>query len=172
MAKVIWLTGISGAGKSTLGGKALEYLRSRGKDAELLDGDAVREFFESDLGYSSAERRFNVRRIAFAAHKLTEHGIHTVVANIAPYYDVRDFVRRKLGSRYLQVYLKTDVALVRARDIKGLYTRADAGDETNVIGVDDDYDVPRAPDLTIDTGAQSEADSWDKLLAFLQGRGL
>lgn len=172
MSKVIWLTGISGAGKSTLGGKALEYLRSRGKEAELLDGDLVRDFFEHDLGYSPAERRLNVRRIAFTAHKLTEHGIHTVVANIAPYYDVRDFIRKKLGSRYLQVYLKTDVGTARARDIKGLYTKADAGDEANVIGLNDDYDVPRTPDLMIDTSVQSEEDSWERLVAFLQSKGL
>ena len=117
---VFWFTGISGAGKSTLALKLYEHLRQGGLPCELLDGDEIRDFFEGDLGHSRAERIQNVRRVAFGACLLARNGLHVVVANIAPYYEVRDFIRRKM-TRYFQVYVKASPETVMERDVKGHY---------------------------------------------------
>ncbi len=151
MAKIIWLTGISGAGKTTLGELLLADLKQANLQAVLLDGDVVRDFFEHDLGYERKDRIQNVKRIAFAAHLLSQNGITVIVANIAPFVEVRDFVRRKLGASYIQIYLRSSLETVSRRDVKGHYQKNKAGQLSHVIGVDDAYEVPRNPDLVVDT---------------------
>ena len=170
MARVIWLTGISGAGKSTLGERLrIEYL-NKNLPVVFLDGDVVREFFENDLGYSRAERIQNVKRIAFAANLLAENGINVIVANIAPYYEVRDFIRRKLGAKYVQVFINSSIDTVSTRDVKGYYKKSSAGQMSNLIGVDDVYETPRNPDLMIDTNNSSIEESLKKILEYLAGK--
>lgn len=170
LSPVIWLTGVSGSGKSTLALLLCDALRPN-RSVALLDGDSVRDFFEGDLGYTRAERIANVRRITFAAKLLAEHGTTVVVANIAPYYEVRDFIRRKIP-HYIQVFLDASVEMVKARDVKRLYAHRQAEQVTDVIGIDEVYDRPRNPDLTINTDTTSEADSLRLIWDLLQGRGL
>lgn len=164
---VIWLTGISGSGKSTLGLRLTEHFRSCGLPVEFLDGDIVRDFFENDLGYSRHERLLNIRRITFAAKLLSDHGINVVVANIAPYYEARDFIRRKL-SNYIQIYCAATVGKVAQRDVKGLYNHNDKAGP--LIGVDDVYDIPRSPDLILHTDTETVDESFMKLQRFLEGK--
>lgn len=166
-AHVIWFTGISGAGKTTLAQGVRE--RLAGCRVLLLDGDEVRDFFEGDLGYSRAERIINVRRIAFAAKLLADCGITVLVANIAPYYEVRDFIRRKIP-QYIQIYVRASLETVRRRDVKGHYANFDSGGMDSLVGLDDAYDPPRAPHLTIDTDEQSIPASLDAILAYLTPR--
>lgn len=168
---VVWFTGISGAGKTTLAEKLREFLIAQDRRCELIDGDVVRDFFEKDLGYSRAERIINVRRIAFAAEMLRRHGVLTLVANIAPYFEVRDFIRRNIPN-YLQVYVSVDLGTVQSRDVKGHYKAFDSGTQKNLIGVDDAYEVPRRPDLVLATGTESVDESFAKLLTFLRMRGV
>lgn len=170
-AKVIWLTGLSGAGKSTVGEKLFREFRAQGRPCEFLDGDQVRGFFEGDLGYSRKERILNVRRIAFAAFVLAKNGINVVVANVAPYYEVRDFVRRKLGDYYVQIYMKASVDEVMQRDPQGHYAKFRRGEMKNLIGIDDPYDEPRNPDLTVDTGCESIQQSFERIANLLTQRG-
>jgi len=168
---VIWFTGISGSGKTTLSAMLHQQMRRRELPVRLLDGDQVRKFFENDLGYTRQERIFNISRIAFAARELSDCGIAVVVANIAPYYEVRDFLRRKLPN-YIQVYLKSSLQMVRDRDVQGHYLKNSRGEMTNLIGVDDVYDVPRNPDLILETGTETAEESFAKLALFLTRKGI
>jgi adenylylsulfate kinase len=170
-APVIWLTGISGSGKTTVARGIAAELERKGVPFEYLDGDTVRDFFEGDLGYSRKERTQNVRRIAFAAEMLSRHGITVLVANIAPYYEVRDFIRRKIHA-YTQIFLDTSLERVMERDVKGHYKKFKEGAMDSLIGVDDSYDRPRNPDLTLRTDTESAAESVQKLKDFLVKRGV
>ena len=167
--QVIWLTGISGAGKTTLALALVADLKAKGVSVELLDGDIVRDFFENDLGYTRKERILNVKRIAFAAKLLADHGVCAVVANIAPFFEVRDFIRKKLP-HYTQVYVKVSVDGARKRDVKGHYKKSSDGKLTDLIGVDDGYDEPRRADLVLDTEALSQAEAVKRLLALAHER--
>ena len=170
-APVIWFTGISGSGKSTLAKALYEDVSRTGQAVKFLDGDEVRSFFEGDLGYTRAERIHNVRRIAFAAHQLSECGIAVIVANIAPYFEVRDFIRRKLAN-YIQVYLKTSLEVVASRDVQGHYGKFRAAELSNLIGLDDVYDEPRHPDLVITTGGETVATSLGRLRVYMCRKGV
>ena len=171
-AKIIWLTGISGAGKSTLAKQIVETMLAQNIAVQLLDGDEVRNFFEGDLGYSRKERILNVRRIAFAAFLLAQHGINVVVSNIAPYYEVRDFVREKLKNQYIQVYVKTSIETAIKRDVHGHYKKFKTGEMSNIIGLDDNYDIPRNPNLIVDTNIESVEESFKKILTLLKEKGI
>ncbi|MCU0633616.1 MAG: adenylyl-sulfate kinase [Gemmatimonadaceae bacterium] len=166
---MVWLTGISGAGKSTLAMALADQLRADGHATEVLDGDLVRDFFDHDLGYSREDRTRNVMRIAFAAKLLADHGVIAIVANIAPYREVRARVRAKLPA-YTQVYVKVALATARARDVKGLYARHAAGAEQPLVGVDDGYDEPQHPDLVLDTDVLSVHDATERLIDVVRAR--
>ena len=171
MAKVIWLTGISGSGKTTLGERLKEELGKKYGHVEFIDGDLVREFFENDLGYTRKERIFNVKRIAFAAMLVAKNGTNVVVANIAPYYEVRDFIRKHIKN-YIQIYLEANIGICKERDIKGIYNQVKVGKIKNVVGVDDVYDEPRKPDLIVDTQNENIEQNFEKIIGFLKEKGL
>lgn len=169
MGYVIWFTGISGSGKTTLACRLVDELKKKYDKVELIDGDVVRDFFEHDLGYIKQDRITNVKRIAFAAMLLAKNGIQVVVANIAPYFEVRDFIRRHLKN-YIQIYLEVPLATVINRDVQGHYTRYQQGSEKNIIGLDDPYDIPRNPDLIINTANQTTEESLRIILEYLKSR--
>ncbi len=171
MSYVIWLTGVSGAGKTTLAKLVKKELDKKYPKVELLDGDIVRSFFENDLGYTRHERILNIRRITFAAMLLAKHGIPVVVANIAPYYEVRDFIRKKISS-YYQIYLEVSEETVVKRDVKGFYKDFREGKIKEMIGMDDPYETPRNPHLKINTEKESVDDSLEKIIDFLTQKGI
>lgn len=165
--QIIWFTGISGAGKSTLANAVQQKLQGSLKNhVMLLDGDLVREFFEGDLGYSRQDRIANIRRITFAAHLLSQAGVTVLVANIAPYREVRDFVRKKLGDRYHQVYVQASLERVTKNDVKGLYSSQQSVGP--LIGVEDAYEPPRNPSLVIPTDSLSVDESVAMVIAYLE----
>lgn len=168
MSHVIWFTGISGSGKSTLAKKTRLLLLESYPNIQLLDGDEVRAFFENDLGYTRSERMLNVRRIAFAAKLLSEHQVLTLVANIAPYYEARDFIRHKI-SNYIQIYCNASLERVRHHDVKGVYK---ANNNAQLIGVEDPYDEPRHPDLVCHTDTETVPESMNKIQQLLKNRGI
>lgn len=171
MAKVIWLTGISGSGKTTLGSRLKQELEKKRLKVEFIDGDTVRSFFENDTGYTRSERISNVKRIAFAAMLLVKNGINVVVANIAPYYEVRDFIRKHIKD-YIQIFLKVSVEEVTRRDVKGHYKKYREGKLTDLVGVDDSYDIPRNPDLVVDVENETVKESMNKILEYLRTRNI
>lgn len=170
-AYVIWLTGISGSGKTTLGCSIAAKLRRRHSQIEFLDGDSVRKFFGNDLGYSRRDRILNVKRIAFAAMLLANHGVTVVVANIAPYYEVRNFIRKNI-KKYIQIYLRCSAKEAMRRDVKGHYRKHKRGKLRNIIGLDDAYEAPRNPDLVIDTAKETVKQSLAKIMKLLKRKGL
>jgi pyruvate kinase len=166
MSSVIWLTGISGSGKTTIANKLKDKLDAEGLRVEVLDGDFIREFFDHDLGYSRQERIYNVKRIALAAMLLAKNGSTVIVANIAPYYEVRDFIRKKIPN-YVQVYLKSSIDTCMKRDVKGHYAKARQGKMKDMVGLDDSYDVPRNPHLTLDTDNSTVDECVNQLINYL-----
>lgn len=146
---VIWFTGLSGAGKSTIAGALHDELRRRGTAAEYLDGDVIRTVFPG-TGFSRADRDAHVKRVGFLASRLEHHGIITICALISPYREARAEVRRRCR-RFFEVYISTPLAECERRDPKGLYARVRRREIEHFTGVDDPYEPPAAPDLTIDT---------------------
>jgi adenylylsulfate kinase len=168
---IIWLTGPSGVGKTTLGRKITDYIFERKLPVRFLDGDVVRSFFDQDLGYSRLDRIMNVKRMAFAAFELSQQGVHVVVANIAPYYEVRDFLRKKLPT-YIQIYLKASLQTLKDRDVKGLYKLYHDGHQQMMVGLDEPYDVPRNPHLELDTSTHSLEQSYQHITNYFQTKGI
>lgn len=171
MAGVIWFTGLSCAGKTTLATRLKEEFENRGIIPQLLDGDEVREIFGGDLGYSRSDRIMNVKRIAFASMLLAENGTNTIVANIAPFYEVRDFIRR-ITRTYLQVYVTASLDTLKGRDKKGLYVKLRNPDVGDVIGLDDEYDVPRNPDVIVDTDQETAVGAIERIIKCCRTKGI
>ncbi len=171
MAKVIWLTGVSCSGKTTLGLRLKQELEKKYECVEFIDGEVVREFFENDLGYTRKERIQNVKRIAFAAMLVAKNGTPVIVANIAPCYEARDFIRRHIKD-YIQIYVKVSMEAAMQRDIKGHYAKYNNGELKNMVGLDDSYDVPRNPDLIVDTEQETVEESLEKILTCLKSQGV
>lgn len=147
---VVWLTGLSGAGKTTLASALVPELREAGRKVELLDGDVVRTHLSKGLGFSREDRETNVARIAFVAHLLARNGVVAVVAAISPFRRGREEARRMIGD-FVEVHVATPLEECIARDTKGLYGRALAGELPQFTGVSDPYELPASPELVIDT---------------------
>lgn len=149
---ILWLTGLSGAGKSTLAQELERVLRARGWQAFVLDGDALRRGLNADLGFSPHERAENIRRAGEVAALFAEAGIIAISAFISPYRADRDRVRAAHGAIFHEIYVSAPLAVCEARDPKGLYRRARAGEIAQFTGVSAPYEPPLAPELEIRTG--------------------
>jgi adenylylsulfate kinase len=148
-APVVWFTGLSGSGKSTIASRVCEELERRGIDIEYIDGDALREVFPQ-TGFTRAEREEHLRRTGYMASRLAAHGVTVVASFVSPYRESRDFIR-KLCPEFLEVYVATPLEECERRDVKGLYARARRGEIRNFTGLDDPYEPPDNPELTLDT---------------------
>ena len=166
-APVLWLTGLSGAGKSTIAACVNAELRSRGTDTEYLDGDVVRSIAAG--GFSRAERDAHIRRVGFFASRFADHGITVICALISPYAESRAYVRGLCG-RFVEIYLSTPLAECERRDPKGLYARARRGEIAQFTGIDDPYEPPDRPEVTIDTSRTSCDDAVSIVLAAWEAR--
>jgi len=163
---VLWLTGLSGAGKTTIGQVLVARLTAAGADAELIDGDAMRQVFPG-TGFTRADRDAHVRRVGYLASRLEAHGATVVASLISPYRDSRAFVRATCR-RFVEIHVATDLAECERRDPKGLYRKARAGEITQFTGLDDPYEPPEAAEIVIDTAAESAAAAADRILAWLR----
>lgn len=165
---VIWLTGLSGAGKSTLAMALERALFAKGAQVYVLDGDNVRAGLNSDLGFSSADRSENIRRVGEVAALFADAGIIVVTAFISPMQRDRDLARKAAGERFHEVYVSADLETCELRDTKGLYKRARAGDIQEFTGISSPYEAPEKPELTLDT-AQAPVDRCvDDLVAYVE----
>lgn len=148
-----WLTGLSGAGKSTLAFALERRLVELGHACYVLDGDNVRHNLNRDLGFAAEDRHENIRRIAEVARLFNDAGIIVITSFISPYRADRDVARQIIGSdRFMETWLCTELATCEDRDPKGIYAKARTGAIQNFTGISAPYEVPLAPELTIDTG--------------------
>lgn len=171
---IVWFTGLSGAGKSTLA-KGLREALANELPVEVLDGDEVRTYLSKGLGFSKDDRDTNIRRIGFVARAVARTGALSIAAAISPYAAVRDEVRslaKADGVDFVEVHVTAEMATLVARDTKGLYTKALAGELANFTGVSDPYEAPEKPELRLHTDAEPASVSLDRILGVLRARGL
>lgn len=162
----IWLTGLSASGKSTLAFALERRLVDAGHACYVLDGDNIRHGLNKDLGFSHQDRTENIRRIAEVARLMNDAGLIVITAFISPYRDDRQLARKIVGmENFVEVYVSTPIETCEARDPKGMYKRARAGRISGFTGVNDPYESPATPDLTIDTSIASPSECAGKLLA-------
>jgi len=167
-APVLWFTGLSGSGKSTIALRVHQALAERGTDVEYVDGDALREVFPN-TGFSREEREEHLRRTGYMASRLAAHGVTVVASFVSPYRDSRAFIRR-LCPAFVEIYVATPLEECERRDVKGLYARARRGEIRNFTGIDDPYEAPERPELTLDTRDLSVEQCVDAVLARVGGR--
>jgi len=170
----LWFTGLSGSGKSTLAHAVAGELTRAGRLVELLDGDVVRQHLSKGLGFSKEDRDINIRRIGFVASLITRHGGVAITAAISPYRALRDENRQLIG-RFVEVYCKCPLDVCERRDVKGLYKKARealaAGKPMAFTGVDDPYEEPLQPEITVETDKLSEAEGVRLILDCLRALG-
>jgi adenylylsulfate kinase len=169
-AATLWFTGLSGAGKSTLANALAPKLRELGKRVEILDGDEVRENLSKGLTFSRQDRDINIARIGWVAHLLTRNGVFVITAAISPYRETRE-KNRALIQDFVEVYVAAPVEVCEARDIKGLYKKARAGEIKEFTGVSDPYEPPLSPEITCHTQNETLEESTQKLLEALRVLG-
>jgi adenylylsulfate kinase len=167
----IWLTGLSGAGKTSIAHRLSEALEQRlRRSVEVLDGDVVRTHLSKGLGFSREDRDTNIRRIGWVCQMLTKHGVPNIAAAISPYRDARNEVRKMVGS-FIEVHVKCPIEVCEQRDPKGLYRKARAGEIKQFTGIDDPYEEPLDPEVTLYTDRESMDESTGKVIVKLEELG-
>ena len=166
---VLWFTGLPSSGKSTLGDEVAEQLKRRGIKTERLDGDVVRGIFPK-TGFSREERNMHIKRIGFLCSILEKNGVCPVASFVSPYRESRDFVRN-LTRNFIEIYVAAPLEECEKRDVKGLYKKARAGEIKQFTGIDDPYEPPPDPELTIETHKETVKDSARKVIDYLKKRG-
>lgn len=168
----VWITGLSGAGKSTLAGVLERLLLDSGRPLLVLDGDVVREGLNRGLGFSTADRDENIRRVAEVARLANGAGLMVLAALISPLAAQRAHARRIVGAeRFVEVHLSTSLAVCAGRDPKGLYAKAMAGGLSDFTGIGASYEAPEQPDLRLDAGSISPEQAASQVIDVLHARG-
>jgi adenylylsulfate kinase len=169
---VLWFTGLSGSGKSTVAGVLEQALYRAGVNTYLLDGDNVRHGLCRDLGFSDDDRKENIRRVGEVAKLMVDAGLVVLTAFISPHRAERQMVRDLVGEgQFVEVYVDTPLAVCEARDPKGLYKKARAGELRNFTGIDSVYEAPEAPEIHLD-GEQLVTKLSGQLLDLLRHRDI
>lgn len=168
----IWFTGLSGAGKSTTAEILTSLLLERGRQITVLDGDVVRTHLSKGLGFSPEDRDTNILRIGYVASEIARHGGLVICAAISPYRATRNEVRKMVGENFLETFVDTPIEVCEQRDVKGMYARARRGQITGFTGVDDPYEEPVNPEITLDTVNFTPLENARKIIQCLEDRGL
>jgi adenylylsulfate kinase len=171
----LWFTGLSGSGKSTIAFTLEHALVQRGHLAYVLDGDNIRHGLNKNLGFSAADREENIRRIGEVAKLFADCGVVTMTSFISPYRKDRDTVRAlhvAAGVPFIEVHVNTPIATCEQRDPKGLYKKARAGELKGFTGIDDPYEPPLKPEMTLDATNTSPQEATVLLLQYLEKQGL
>jgi bifunctional enzyme CysN/CysC len=168
---ILWFTGLSGSGKSTLAQLLGHKLGALGLRTYVLDGDKIRTGLNRDLGFSHTDRTENIRRIAEVARLMADAGLIVIVAFISPYRTDRQRAREIAQTGrfpFLEIYLATPLEVCEARDPKGLYKRARAGEIAEFTGVSAPYEPPLDPEIVVETHIEPPEASLARLLERLQ----
>jgi sulfate adenylyltransferase len=168
----IWFTGLSGAGKSTTAEVLAVLLQESGRQVTVLDGDVVRTHLSRGLGFDREDRDINIRRIGFVAGEIVRHGGMVICAAISPYRATRNDVRNMVGAdHFVEVFVDTPLEICESRDTKGLYAKARRGEIQGFTGIDDPYEPPHHPEITITTENSSPETNGRRIHAFLVEKG-
>lgn len=166
--RLLWLTGLSGSGKSTVASRLEKELTDSGRATYLLDGDNLRHGLCADLGFGDADRRENIRRAGEVARLMVDAGLIVVVALISPYRAERAALRGRMGEGdFVEVHISTPLEVCEARDVKGLYARARAGEIPNFTGISSPYETPEQPELEYDTSVVPLDDAVADIIRYL-----
>jgi bifunctional enzyme CysN/CysC len=166
--RCLWFTGLSGAGKSTIANLVEKRLTALGRHTYVLDGDNVRHGLNKDLGFTDADRVENIRRVAEVARLMVDAGLIVLVSFISPFRAERRMARALFAEgEFVEVYVDTPLDVAEARDAKGLYAKARAGELRNFTGIDSPYEAPEAAEVVLDTLAESPEVLADRLAALL-----
>jgi sulfate adenylyltransferase len=168
----VWFTGLSGAGKSTTAEILTTLLLEHGRQVTVLDGDVVRTNLSKGLGFSKEDRDVNIRRIGFVASEVVRHGGVAVCAAVSPYGSTRDEVRRMVGGdNFIEVFVDTPLEVCEGRDVKGIYAQARRGEIKGFTGIDDPYEPPTNPEITLLTQETTPLENAYLLIDLLKQRG-
>jgi adenylylsulfate kinase len=171
----LWFTGLSGSGKSTYAFTLEHALVQRGHLAYVLDGDNIRHGLNKNLGFSAADREENIRRIGEVAKLFADCGVITMTSFISPYRKDRDNVRTLHAAGklpFIEVFVNTPISTCEQRDPKGLYKKARAGQLKGFTGVDDPYEAPASPELTLDATSTTPQQGAVLLIEYLEQQGI
>ncbi len=171
----LWFTGLSGSGKSTIAYTLEHALVQRGRLAYVLDGDNIRHGLNKNLGFSAADREENIRRIGEVAKLFADCGVLTMTSFISPYRADRDKVRAlhvEGGLPFIEIHVCTPIETCEQRDPKGLYKKARAGQIKGFTGIDDPYEAPLQPELTLDAATTSPQQAAVLLIEYLEKQGI
>jgi bifunctional enzyme CysN/CysC len=167
----LWFTGLSGAGKSTIANLVDRRLCELGRHTALLDGDNLRHGINRDLGFTNEARVENIRRAAEIATLFVDAGLIALVSLISPFRSDRDMARTRLGAgEFIEIHVATPLVECERRDPKGLYRRARAGELPNFTGIDQPYEPPHSPEISIDTSALSAEAACEQIVGYLRER--
>ena len=172
-AAVLWFTGPSGSGKSSIAMTLQAELFKRGCQVTVLDGDNVRNGLNAGLGFDDSDRIENLRRVAELSKLFAESGFIVLTSFISPFIKEREHARKIVEPlNFFEIYIDVDLDVAEARDPKGLYKKARAGEISNFTGLDSPYEVPAAPDCSIRNENQSIDLGAQKLLRFLEAQNI
>ena len=168
---VLWFTGLSGAGKSTIANLVDKRLFADGRHTFLLDGDNVRHGLNQDLGFTDADRVENIRRITEVARLMADAGLIVLVSAISPFAAERRMARERMApGEFVEIFVDAPLPVVEARDVKGLYRKARAGQLRNFTGIDSPYERPERPDIHIDAAALTPEQACERIIEAISGR--
>jgi sulfate adenylyltransferase len=169
----IWVTGLSGSGKSTTAEVLTTLILEYGRQVTVLDGDVVRTHLSKGLGFSKEDRDTNIRRIGFVAAEIVRHGGVAVCAAVSPYNATRNEVRGMMADgAFVEVFVDTPLEVCEERDIKGMYAMARRGEIKDFTGIDDPYESPVNPEITLDTVGYTPRENAERIVRLLIERGL
>ena len=169
--KLIWFTGLSGSGKSTLAIGLEQYLFESGFKVYLLDGDNIRKGINKDLGFSSADRTENIRRIGEVSKLMLDACLIIISAFISPFRDDREMVKEIVGEeRFTEVFVDCPLEVCEKRDTKGLYKKARQGFIRDFTGIGSPYEIPEHPNLVIHTHKERIDESLSKLINYVEAK--
>ncbi|RLF08882.1 MAG: adenylyl-sulfate kinase [Thermoprotei archaeon] len=168
---VIWITGLPASGKTTVARIVADKLRSMGLKVEMLDGDEVRKWLSPEAGFTREDRERHLRRVAYVSKLLARNGVAVIASFVSPYRKIRSEIRQIIESEnipFIEVYAKCSLQKCIERDPKGLYKKALAGEIKHFTGLDDPYEEPENPEVTLDTENTSPKENAEKLLNYIK----
>lgn len=170
---LLWFTGLSGAGKSTVANAVDHLLFAQRRHTYLLDGDNVRHGLNSNLGFSEEDRRENIRRIGEVAKLMVDAGLIVSSAFVSPYERDRDAIRALFpAGEFIEIFVKASLATCEARDPKGLYKKARKGEIKGFTGIDDPYEAPVNPEITLDSDNEDVATLAAQVVDYLDSKNI